>query len=301
MRRLLLVVALMLSSSAAAADDFSAGHDAEGRYAFKEAVDDYTRALAGPPAVAERAQRRIDALSARSEGEFVPLGVLSRARDNPNVDLEELVRAADEFPPGLVRCETWVFAADAYGRTGHNEMAVPLWRKAARDPKADAVLAHAAIRSAVDAHLAAGEVEQAGVDVSWFYDEPAAREIARVKRREALHVGSLVVLGLVFVWMARAMLVARGREAVRRSWRPIAGCVAYVGAGALLANGYAAGSAGPFLWFAVALAPILVGARAWGAAGGAPRIVRAAACAASVVAAAFLVLERTGHLDALGL
>ena len=49
------------------------------------------------------------------------------------------------------------------------------------------------------------------------------------------------------------------------------------------------------------LVPLLFAARAWGAASGGPRGVRVVACAASVLGAAFLVLEHTGHLDALGL
>ena len=61
--------------------------------------------------------------------------------------------------------------------------------------------------------------------------------------------------------------------------------------GAVLASSYESGTAKPFLFFGSALFPLLVIARAWGAAGASTtkaRAGRAAVCAAGVASAAFL-------------
>jgi tetratricopeptide (TPR) repeat protein len=286
MRRLLLLLTFMLVTRAAAAATFEEARAAEERYAFAEALALYDRAPSG----AERAAW----IRARSEGDFEPLAQLERARREPSADLQRLVIAADAYPPGLVRAEAWAFAADTYARRGRAEEAIPLWRKAARDPHADAVLAHAAIRSAVRAHLAAGDVDAAKADLGWLHDDGAARDIDRIVWRHRLHIASIAIIALVFAAAARRFKVSRAGVKLALAF---AGFVAL--AGAALARGYDGASAAPFLWFGAALVPLLIAARAWKS--GPPRAVRAVACALSVIAAAFLVLEHTGHLDGLGL
>lgn len=265
---------------------FEEGRALEERYAFEEALAAYSTSPEG----AERAAW----LRARSEGDFEPLNQLEHARRDPNVDLERFVVAADTFPPGLVRAEAWVFAGDTYARRGHAELAVPLWRKAAHDPKADSVLAHAAIRSAVRAHLAEGDLAEARTDLRWLDDEGAAKDIARATWRRRVHYACIVLLLVVLVAAARG-----GRRLTRRAVVPVLAFSAFVAlAGAALARGYEGASAAPFLWFGAALVPLLLAARAWSKG---PRALRAAACALAVFAIAFLVLEQTGHLDVLGL
>ena len=295
MRRLLLALALVLGFSGVARAD---GRAAEERHAYAEAIEAYDH----EPGGAARAAW----LRARSEGNFEPLATLETARRAPDPDVGTLVMEADSWPAGIVRVEAWVFAGDANMRKGHPEDAIPLWRKAARDPAADPALAHAAITSAVRAHLANGEVDQAKVDLQWLYDAGAAADVARVARRDNLHLACIGVLLVVGALIARARVRVRPARgwtgAVTRSALPVFAFSAFVSlAGLALAWAYAGATATPFLWFGVVLVPLLLAARAWAAAGGVPRAVRAGACAAAVVAAAFLVLEQTGQLDGLGL
>ena len=286
MRRLLLLLLLLAVAGDASARPLEEGRAAEERYAFAEALALYDEAPAG----AERAAW----LRARSEGSFEPLTELEHARRDPGADVDRLAVAADAYPPGLVRAEAWVFAADTHARRGRVAAAIPLWRKAARDPKADPVLAHAAIRSAVRAHLEAGDLAEASVDLEWLDDAGAAKDVARAQRRRYVHYACILAIVVV--------LGAAGRGARRLTTRAIGPVLAFSAfvalAGACLAWGYEGASAAPFLWFGLALVPLLLAARAWRRG---PRALRAAACALSVLAAAFLVLEQTGHLDGLGL
>jgi hypothetical protein len=77
-------------------------------------------------------------------------------------------------------------------------------------------------------------------------------------------------------------------------------------AGALLASGYERGHARPFLLLGAALPPLFLLARAWGSGGSSStpaRASRALVAAASVLGAAFLVLERVDatYLEGFGL
>ena len=290
MRRWLLLVLLVAvgttSSSEAFAGPFEEGRAAEERYAFDEALARYEEAPNG----AERAAW----LRARGESGFGPLTQLERARRDPNVDLERFLTTAERFPPSLVRVEAWVFAGDTYARRGHAELAIPLWRKAARDPKADPVLAHAAIRAAVRAHLAAGELDEARRDLESLADEGAAKDVARATWRRRMHYACIMIVAVVLAVGARS-----ARRLTRRAMLPVLAFSAFVAiAGAALATAYEGATAAPFWWFGAALVPLLFAARAWKSG---PRALRAVACALAVLAAAFLVLEHTGRLDGLGL
>ena len=76
-----------------------------------------------------------------------------------------------------------------------------------------------------------------------------------------------------------------------------AGFVAFVAlGGGLLASRYESGNAAPFVLLGVAVTPLLLAARAWGAVGSLrprARIARALLCSATVFAVAFLVLDRS--------
>jgi hypothetical protein len=71
--------------------------------------------------------------------------------------------------------------------------------------------------------------------------------------------------------------------------------VAFVAvAGGALASNYEAGNAAPFLLLGAVVLPLVLVARAWSAVGstrGAARVARALLCAATVLAAAFLLLD----------
>jgi hypothetical protein len=101
----------------------------------------FERALANQRSCMERApygswarsaRLRIGWISARSEGAFEPLARLQRVRGDPKLGgdraaVEALARDADSFPPGRVRAEARMFAAEALARTkGAEEEAMAL-------------------------------------------------------------------------------------------------------------------------------------------------------------------------------
>ena len=293
--------------------------------AFGRALAEYEEALRLDPSTASamRAQQRAADLRARSEGAFAPLAELERVRRDPKLAsdpraIDELVRAAETFPPGLVRVEVWMLASEAFAsRLDRPADAVPLWRRIVVDPHADKVVAAAAARSLVAHHLALGDLAAAEAAVALagpHADATLASDVGRAIRRHRLHLAALGVIGLAIVLAAvaigkaaRARQLAAVIERTRTSSGLAIGYAAYVAiAGALLATGYEQGTARPFLLFGAVLVPILVVSRAWGAAGSqaaGARGLRAALCAASALGAAFLVLEHVdvAYLEGLGL
>jgi hypothetical protein len=292
--------------------------------AFAKALAGYDEALRLDPSAASaaRAEQRGTTIRARSEGDFAPLVALERVRRDPRlaVDgraIDDLVRAAEGFPPGLVRVEAWVLAAEAYSSRLHRaDDAVLMWRRIATDPHADAVVGRAAIHSLVGHHVARGDHAAASTALALRspVDPDLAREVRRAARRHWLHLASIVVIttvvGLAAIAIARAFRAGRLAAVLARtraSGRLVLGYAAYVGiAGAVLATGYEDGTARPFLVFGAVLAPLLFLARAWGAAGSPTRSargLRAALCASSALGAAFLSLEHVDvrYLESLGL
>ena len=293
--------------------------------AFGKALAGYDEALRLAPAMAGamRAQQRGAALRARSEGDFEPLAKLERVRRDPELSsdpsaIDDLVRAAESFPPGLVRVEVWLLAAEAYaGRLDRPGDAVPLWRRIIVDPHADEVVTRAAARSLVQHHLERGDLAaaEAALALAGSNAHPTlADEVRRAARRRWVHLSAIAVVGLTIVLATSTIgqsIRARRHRVIlaraRSSSRLVLGYAAYVAlAGAALASCYEAGTAHPFLLFGAVLVPLLLLARAWGAAGSpAPRArgLRAIACAASALGTAFLVLEHVDvrYLQRLGL
>jgi hypothetical protein len=250
------------------------------------------------------ASQRIAWLRARSEGDFGPLATLERTRRDPSVDIaaiDRLMSAAEGFPPGLVRLEAWMFGAETYERLGRTDLAVPLWKRVADGD--DPILRAAAAGPLVRHRLARGDRAGAREDAG---DDAALVRLVRVaSMRHRVRLASLVVIATTFVLGTIAVVRApRSHSAV--SLLSIVAVVAYVVAGGLLARQYEGGSARPFLVLGLALLPILLLARAWGAAGSRSlraRAMRAALCAASALGAAFVVLEQVdaAYLEGLGL
>jgi hypothetical protein len=288
--------------------------------AFPSALADYEAALRLDPTMsrAMRAEARSKALRARAEGDFIPLGALERVRRSPELSsdaaaVDALVRAAEAFPPGLVRVETWMFAAEADARRfGRPAEAAPLWRRVVVDPAADAVTIASARAALVELDLAAGDRASAALDAGGAQDLVA--KVHRAARRHGLHIASIASVAALVVFalvgIARAVRGGRAgsiRVAVRKSARLVAAYAAYVAiAGGALAAGYEDGNARPFLLFGIVLLPLLALARAWAAAGSAARqaqALRAVVAAASALGAAFLVLESVDvrYLEGLGL
>jgi tetratricopeptide (TPR) repeat protein len=306
-----------------AADAFARAERADESFAFAEALAGYEEALRLDPTMpaALRAEARARMLRERSEGGFTPLVALERVRRDPRLAsdpaaIDALVKAADGFPPGVVRVEAWALAAEAYAhRLGRPDDAASLWRRVATDPAADPVLTRAALRS-----LATFYIERrdwAGAEAVMALptmDAKLASEVRRAIFRHHVRLASVTTLCSVFVLATIALAGAARRrtlgEVVRRiraTSALIVGYAVYVAVvGALLASGYEQGAGLPFVLFGVALVPLLLIARAWGAAGSqsrSARALRAVLCAASVLGAAFLVLERVGrgYLEGVGL
>jgi hypothetical protein len=286
--------------------------------AFVRAIQDYRAATSAAPhsRAGLRALGRIDWLSARSEGDFAPLGRLERVRRSSPLssdpgEIESLAREAEAFPPGTVRVEARMLVAEAWlGRMHRSEAALPLLRAVADDPRADALTARLAERELVDTLAALGRVDEAAAEARLHanrLDPRFVRQVARLLVRRALRYGALAVLGL-FVVLASAALARAGQRGrlgdVRRALRkiaPVALLFAFFVAvgGGILASNYESGNAAPFLMLGGAVLPLVLLARAWGVAGSArtaARVGRALLCSAAVPAAAFVLLEETNPL-----
>lgn len=285
----------------------------------------YKESLARSPSsrYAQRASTRASWLSARAEGDFVPLVRLERVRRDPAqandpAAIDALARDAEAFPPGTVRVEAWMLVAEAWvGRMNRHADAVALFRRVVADPKTDPLTARQAAREIVETAIADGRLDAAVAaahELSTRLDPAFVTSVERQSRRRAIHAGATGVVAVFVALVAVALALAKRRaraDAVTTALRAGAtsslAFAAFVGvAGSVLASQYEAGNAKPFLLFAAAVAPLALGARLWGAAGAqgrAARLARALVSAAATVAAAFLVLERVDpvYLEGFGL
>jgi hypothetical protein len=238
----------------------------------------------------------------RAEQEARAQAELERTRRDPFVDvaaIDRLMNAAEAFPPGIVQLEAWMFGAETYARLGRKDLAAPLWRRVARGE--EPVLRAAAATALVQDEIARGDLERARQDAGG--DPGLLRKVRVAERRHRVHFASIAVIAATFVLGTIAVVRAR-RVASRISLVSILAVDAYVIAGGFLATRYEGGTARPFLYLGLALLPILLLARAWGAAGSGrwrARALRAALSAASALGAAFLVLEHVDVLEGLGL
>jgi len=327
------VVVLVMSRSARArSPERERAEAAFARAEQEDAALELARALAGYEeartldpgfARAARAEARSAELRAHSEGDLLPLTKLERIRREPALSssakaIDELVLEAERFPEGLVRIEAWVLAAEAYAhRLGRPADADALLRRVLVEPRTDRAVGQTAARELVALQLARGDLAAADAArrlAGSRADPQLARVVSRALRRRWLHRASVAILTVIVLMAARACAFAarRGslaavRHAVKQTSGIAAAYAAYVAlGGALLASGYEAGTARPFLSFGAALVPIVLLARAWAAAGAshaAARHARASLCGLGAVAAAFLVLETVDvtFLEGMGL
>jgi len=286
---------------------------------FARAAADYDAAAARAPSssVALRARARARILRDHAEGGWAPYARLERVRKDPALAsdpgaMDDLARAADGFPPGAVRVEARTLVAAAYlGRLARPRDAIPLLRAVAADPASDALSAAQARRELVGALIGDGDLDAARAAAA--SDADLARDVQRARIRRLLHAGSLVTIASFALLAARALVAARGRAlpSAAREVRAIAlaplafaAWAAIVGGG--LASAYESGNALPFALLGAAIAPLVLAARAWAAAGAdhaAARAARGALAAASAFGAAFLVLEAVdpAYLSGFGL
>jgi hypothetical protein len=281
--------------------------------AFDKAVADYRAAVeAAPDSLwATRAAERIDWLQARAEGDFVPLARLERVRRSPALSsspeaIDRLAQQADAFPPGAVRVEARMLAAEAWlRRMNQPQRAIAELRAVTEDPSCDPVTARLAEQELVDALLANATLGEAVAEARAHAARLDTRFLNRVLRlvvRRNVRHGAITVLalfgGLAATGLLRAHLRGSFPDAVRalRGLAPLATLfVAFLAlAGGILASKYESGNSAPFLLLGSASLPLVLLSRAWGAVGSprsAPRAARALLCAATMFAAAFLLLE----------
>jgi hypothetical protein len=300
---------------AAAEAHFRLGEIDENEGAFARALDEDRACVAASPGGvwANRAAERVAWLEARAEGNFEPLARLERVRRDPSksadpAEIEALGADAERFPPGRVRLEARLLVAEAWlGRMRRPEAAIGELGAVASDPAADAITARFAERELVDALVAVGRIGEARAEADRHRDRLDARfvtHVERLARRVWLRAASVAAV-FVFLGLAGASLLGASRRGglggargpLRALAVPAAVFALDVGcAGALLARGEEGGSGKPFVLFAAAVLPLLLLARAWSAVGssrGTARAGRAALCAATALATAFLVLDAT--------
>jgi hypothetical protein len=300
-------------AEATAEAHFLLGQIDEDESAFGAALDAYREARAVAPSTrwALRASDRMDWIHARSEGDFRPLVELERVRRNPALAadpgaIDDLARQMEAFPPGTVRVEARMLVAEAWlGRMHRPEAAIGALRAVSDDPKADPLTARLAERELVDVLVASGRIDEAAAEAREHANRLDARFVRQVVRqtlRRSVRYGALVIVGAFALLAALAIVRAARRGALGaaagelRRLAPVAILfVAFVAVGGgLLASNYESGNASPFLLLGVAVLPLVLVARAWGAVGSASktaRVARAVLCAATVLAAAFLLLD----------
>ena len=297
--------------------------------AFGAAIEEDRAAIAAVPegAWAGRAQDRIEWLTARSEGDFAPLAALERVRRDPDAadDPAVIAALADEasrFPPGRVRVEARMLVAEAWlGRLHRPDLALAPLRLVESDPASDVLTARLAEREIVDAEIARGALTDASHEAHTHAARLDPRFVARidklVRRRVLFYASGCVVALFVALtagaWLRaarrsnRGILIQRLRGSLRGFGPVVAGFGAYVAlVGGALASHYESGNAAPFLALGAVTVPLVLCAHVWNALGAGnalSRIGRAILSGASVLAAAFMLLDVVNptYLDGFGL
>ena len=312
-------------AEAVAEADFLLGQLDEADGAFPQALLDDRASIdaAATSRWAFRASDRIAWLRARSEGDFAPLRRLESVRHDPALSddpatLQALAREADGFPPGMVRVEARLLVAEAWlGRLDRPDDAIALLRLVTAETKIDALTLRLAERELVDVLVARGRIDEAIAEVAAHPGRLDPKFVQQVKRLRTRRFVALACEGILaaFVMLATFALVrASRRGALAAAWTALRGLLPtaalFVGFSALgggfLASQYERGNAGPFLMLGAGVLPLVLIARLWSAVGSqapAARLARSLLCGATVMAAAFVLLETVTpqYLEGFGL
>ncbi len=303
---------------------FASAEKAASELHFAEALDAYREAVAADPSApfVQVARARISYLEAHAEGGFAPLRRLESVRRDPaksgdRAEIEALARDIPSFPQGRVRTEAELVVAEAYWhRFDEPRRAIAPLERVIETDSADRMTRSLAMSEAVALHRQLDELDDAYALVERFPDlAPGTRaEVLKLVRRGKLRSIALVVLGLfVLIGLGSIVRAARRlgsiRDLPRRAVRPLAVAFSlYVGgAAAILVRIYGDGDPLPFVWLGFGVLGVDVIARVWRIGSGDRRAIarvgRALFCAVSVIAAAFLAVERTnaGYLESFGL
>lgn len=296
---------------------------AEANLDFASALRDYEAAFEKSPSApfSRVARARAKDLRAHAEGDFVPLGRLEAVRRQaaPERDqIEALDKDAAGFPDGRVRAEARLVVAEAYWhRFADKPSAARALDAVLADPSADRLTQSIALHELVALFREQGDLQAALRAVSRAPDLAPSlyAEVSRLVRRSMLVRASAVLLALVFVVFAFSIvrLLRKGERdpeaTLRRVVRP--GSVAFAlyvgGVASILVRYHGEGDVRPFLWLGFGVLAVDIVARAWALASrdtrAASRAMRALVCGLSVLAVAFLSLERAnaGYLESFGL
>ena len=200
----------------------------------------------------------------------------------------------------MLVAEAWL------GRLHRPSAALDELRAVASDPKADALTARLAERELVDVLVSDGDIDEAAAEAHAHanrLDPRFVRQVSRLLVRRAVRYGAIAVVGAFLALACIAVARAARRQALGSGTRearrlaPVAALfVAFVAVGGgLLASNYESGNASPFLLLGGAVLPLVLIARVWSAVGSerqGARVARSLLCGATVLAAAFLLLDR---------
>jgi hypothetical protein len=230
------VRARALFESARAASDKQAAAEAYGRLgamdeeegAYARAFEEDRRCLALSPGgrIARNVRMRVDWLRARSEGDFVPLSRLWAVRRDPAFSrdpavVEAFVQEAGGFPPGIVRSEARMAAAEAFLAMHRVDEAVPLLVAVHDDPRSLGTTIGLAEGNLVQARIEGGNLGEAANEVERrgaLLEPDQAAKVRRLVRRRTMQRTAIAGLGAVaFTGVILALARRRrGRTAIAR-------------------------------------------------------------------------------------
>jgi hypothetical protein len=278
---------------------------------FQRALDGYRDFVARDPSsrFAARALARIDDLNSHAEGAFEPLRRLETVRKDPALAndptaIAALERAADGFPPGLVRAEARMLVGEAYlnrERLNRPRDAVRVFRALAMDSGAPSDTRSLAARRLIDAREVLGEEVAGEQDVQRLaVDTDVKHDAAVLARRSVLRKVSWAVAALTGVAGAFALTQAASKglwPRIVRAWKrpvPIAQLALLTLGGGALARAYDEHEISPFVSLGAGALAVYLVASALSVVGSASppqRAARAALCLLAVLAVSFLTMD----------
>lgn len=290
---------------------------------FAEALAAYEQAATLDPSApfVRVARARSADLRAHSEGDFVPLTRLEKVRRNPAAtreDIEALTQDATQFPPGRVRSEAQLVAAEAYWhRFGAPDLAARSLAAVLEDPSADRLTRSLALSEHVALERERERLDTAALLVARYPDlaPNLTAEIRRLVRR--VWLGRIAWIGFSGLMIVGGMGALRAmwrhrhdpEETIRKVVRPASVAFAlYIGgAASILVRLHGEGDVRPFLWLGLGVLAVDIAARGWRAGfvdeRTIVRLTRAVASVIAVLAVAFLALQYADavYLETIGL